>query len=180
MPYWETFLRIEPLADEAPVLDEAWCAARGVSPLALPLIRHLRRDVLPLIRKLEGFGLFWYCFLVHDRSSGVPTTEDDRDPYIHLRFELVPKPWQGEEDMLGFLSSSWKMTRQIELPDQIAGLNLKYRFDAPTAWRIIASQSRWLLELIEEHGSDVDDGTVLQHVRQFLHYFANATQIRVA
>ncbi len=49
----------------------------------------LRSVVAPLVRDLTQKGVIhWYCFLVHDRESGVPTSKEDDRLYVHLRMAL--------------------------------------------------------------------------------------------
>ena len=108
--------------------------------------------------------------LVHDRESGVPTTEDDSSEYVHLRLalrsgvELTPPP-------------GWLMTRRTSLPDTIPGVDCAL-IGAERAWRLIGDQSAWLLDLVEALGLANDVATV-RNVRQFLHYFANMAQMTV-
>ena len=70
---WETFIKI------------------GL-PKAVPLTksyRMIRSMVYPTILDLTQKEIIdWYCFLVHNRESGVPTTEDDDNLYFHIRFSL--------------------------------------------------------------------------------------------
>ena len=176
---WEAFLRVGDgaFSDEAPALDEAWGQARGIGALSSQVIRRLRRDVLPLTRRLQArYGVRWLSFLIHDRDSGVPAPPEDREAYVHLRFQGRPD-WSVEE-MQSILGGSWLWVRSVELPNEIAGIRPVLNSDH--AWALLGEQSLWMLDLIARHSLEVDDATVLQHVRQFLHFFANMVQMRVA
>ena len=49
----------------------------------------LRSVAAPLVRGLtQKEVIYWYCFLVHDSKSGVPTSKEDDRPYVHLRMAL--------------------------------------------------------------------------------------------
>jgi hypothetical protein len=73
------------------------------------------------------------------------------------------------------------MTRKIERNrvELISGIDkaLLKNEKIEEAWRIIGEQSEWLLEMLNIHKGEV--GIPLQHVAQFLHFFANMTQLQV-
>lgn len=202
---WETFLRVPPAAtaDVAPAADEAWMLARGILPDAPRVLEALTRHVLPTIDRLrQEEELFpWWCFLVHDGASGVPTTPEDKSLYVHLRFQLrplvfVPEPAMAqleEGQARDWFPPPWEMTRRQPLSREIAGLDLKAltprateegaglgEIAVQTAWWLLGAQSEWLLDLLRIHRATSDPLTVLRHVRQYLHFFANMTQMRVA
>jgi hypothetical protein len=111
--------------------------------------------------------LDWFAFLVHDRTCGVPAT-DDRS-YIHVRLAL-----RDAEDLA--LGAPWEMTRRQALPSEIAGVDAAaLAGGAGTAWRILGEQSALFLSILER----CTDPSPVQHVRQFLHFFANMAQMRV-
>lgn len=173
---WETFLPVPALilTDAAPVADAAWLTCRGVEPESPSILLCLRDHVLPLVRKFESHhALTWYSFLIHDRSSGVPTADDDRCLYVHLRL-CVP---DLNVDLAAVLPPEWAMTRRTKL-GAIAGVEPAV-LDAEQAWQIIGQQSAWLLALLESMPS-ADGLQLVAHVRQFLHFSANACQMRVA
>ena len=172
---WESFLRVSSASttDVAPVADEAWLASRGVQAEAPRVLHHLFEDVLPLVRDL-GTKCSWFSFLVHDRGGGVPTSEDDRSVYIHLRLTVTLT--EGDDLVL---PSPWLWTRRAELSREIAGVDCTaFKGGADAAWEIIGWQSEWLLDFIEVHVGD--DMSLIKHMRQFLHFFANMAQMRVA
>ncbi|MES2179828.1 MAG: hypothetical protein V4550_18350 [Gemmatimonadota bacterium] len=173
---WVTFLRVpEPsTTDKVPALEPAWCQARGINPAAPVVIRLLRNEVLPLVRYLERKrGLVGYHFLVHDRQSGVPTTEDDRGAYIHLR--LVFKKAINLK-----VASNFGMTRPATTGQtEIGGVDLSLiPGGLKTANQLLNAQSAWVLAFIEAHAWK-DDADMVRQTRQYLHFFANMLQINV-
>ena len=143
---WETFLRVaDPsTADPAPDADPAFLVSRGIEVEAPIVLRHMRRDVLPLVRRLERwFGLEWFCFLVHDLESGVPTSTEGR--YIHLRLSF--RELKSRRQVLQMLPAPWVMTRKF-VAGEIGGTDSKI-IDVRDAWRFIGRQSDLYLDLIE-------------------------------
>jgi len=135
---WETFIKIG-LPNEVPHTK------------FYPLIRT---KVYPTISDLEQKGLIdWYCFLVHNKKSGVPTTEDDDNLYFHIRFSL-----KKEINSKDFLPNYCVMTRHIEHGlESITGINKSIirNEEIEEAWRIIGEQSEWFLEMLSIHKEDV-------------------------
>ncbi len=174
MKIWETFLKIEPNPDLAPEMDATWCLSRGIDPDAPVVIKLLRDEVLPLVTRLEKNGLSWYSFLTHNRDSGVPTTADDKNAYIHLRLDFA---YSAKSPVSLELGPLWTMTREVEQPKEIAGISCDALL-IDQAWDLIGEQSQWLLFLIQSHQSDSIPQLVI-HIRQYLHFFANMCQIRV-
>jgi hypothetical protein len=169
---WETFLRLDVVPTEPP-------EAAG----AIAMLRHVREKLLPLVRQLERDAVIdWYCYVLHGRASGVPTTEDDQNVYIHLR--VTTKSDVTESRFLAALPSEWLMTRRIVAPEcrEISGLDRSVfrEADIERAWWLIGEQAEWMLALIEQHDPGVEDLQLIQHTAQFLHYFANMTQLRIA
>jgi len=150
----------------------------------IPLGKHiekLRHDLSPLISRLKDYGIIdWYCFLIHDRASGVPTTNDDANPYFHIRFAL--REGVDPETLLSSLPKYCVMTRQIkrEWVDSILGIDktLLKNGEIEEAWRIIGEQSEWLLNMLNIYGEDTE--MPLQQIAQFLHFYANMTQLQVS
>lgn len=175
MSTWETFLPVvDPSKqDLAPAADAAWCLQKGIEPEAPALLVQLRDEVLPLIRRLEReHDLSWYSFLIHAYDI-VPTAPDDKRAFIHLRL-------RADDDRDNFvLPPAWLWTRKVELSHEIAGVDTSV-LDVDEAWRIIGDQSAWLLDFIEAHHSGTDPLTLTKHVKQFLHFWANQCQMRVA
>ncbi len=173
---WETFLRVESLTlhDEAPPLDDQWMAQRGIDATSPAVLRHLRDDVLPLVGKLTAEGwLHQFSFLVHAYPL-VPTLPEDTSSYIHLRLSFYRSTHIEE---FAKRAPKWRMTRPWDR-GEIAGVDSE-ALDINARWNMISWQSEWLLRLIAEH-KDADLGTLVKHVRQYLHFFANMAQMRVA
>jgi hypothetical protein len=178
---WDTFLIIPTpnTTDEASVADADWLSARGVEPGSPVVLQLLRKQVLPLIRWLEDrHGLDWYFFLVHDRASGVPTTEKDKNPYIHLRL-VFKKPMRSLLELLHQRAPRFEMTMPVTDGDKIAGIDEEIlRGNIHDARRLIGQQSEWVLDLLEAHERDADPLVLVKQVRQFGHYFSNMLQMK--
>jgi hypothetical protein len=71
------------------------------------------------------------------------------------------------------------MTRKVEYAriNSICGIdaNLIKNSDIAEAWRIIGEQSEWLFKMLSIFKGDVP----LQTVGQFLHFYANVTQLQI-
>lgn len=178
---WETFLPIAFPHDLPPDADDAWLVSKGIETIAPAMLRHVRFDVLPFIRTLDRMGchsnvnrLEWYAFLLHDRASGVPTTEEDKRLYIHLRLRFKrPIKLTGRP--------GWYFTRPVVLSAEIAGIDRSTLVDGniDKAWQLIGDQAVLFMKIIEAHRPDVCNLVLLKQMRQFLHYFANMSQVRV-
>ena len=143
------------------------------------LFNNIRSKIYPTISHLkENDMINWYCFLIHDRNSGVPTVQDDNKPYFHIRFALEKDV--DPKKFLGLLPDYCIMTRHIEgRPETILGIDKSIIKNEriEEAWRIIGEQSEWLLEMLNIHKENVD--IPAQQVAQFLHFFANMTRLQV-
>ncbi len=177
---WEACLPIGATLkqDEAPDADIAWLMSRGIEGEALSVLRLVRRDVLPLVRSLRRRRLLReFSFLVHDRTSGVPTSAEDATAYIHMRVWLSKNTGGAE-----VFPKKWCFTRPAKEIEEIAGIDRKSlrRGDIRPAWRLINEQSEWLLRVVDSCRPQSSDIDVLRQVRQFLHYFANMSQMRIS
>lgn len=134
------------------------------------------------IWSVEADGLIgWYCFLIHDRNSGVPTTENDDNPYFHIRFDT-----KEEINPKDSLPNYCVLTRKIDV-DWVKDISIRRGEVFNTSmlkdesigevWRIIGEQSEWLLHALDIFKDDTD--IPLLYVSQFLHYFANMTQMMI-
>ena len=161
---WETFIKIP--TDDNRMRFNVLC-------------NHIRSKICPMISRLKDKGMInWYCFLIHDRNSGVPTSEDDKNPYFHIRFAL--RRDINPNEFLSSLPNYCVMTRHIERRlESITGINKSIikNEEIEEAWRIIGEQSEWLLEMLNIHKEDID--IPLQQIAQFLHFYANMTQLQV-
>src|SRR5208283_2729129 len=71
----------------------------------------LRSVVAPLVRDLTQKGTInWYCFLIHNWESGVPTRRDDDKLYVHLRMALTKA--SNEEEFINQLPSFCHFSRK--------------------------------------------------------------------
>ncbi len=180
---WETFLPIvayEPSKkDAAPACDMAWMMAKGIEAESPALLVQLRDEVLSLVKRLAPY-IEWYSFLVHDYASGVPTTLDDKRCFIHLRFKMRKFRRREVIPYVPFMMEKcWLMTREVELSRSIAGVDASV-LDVDRAWAELGKQSAWFLSFIECLDKNADGYQLVRHVRQYLHFFANMAQMRVA
>jgi hypothetical protein len=77
------------------------------------------------------------------------------------------------------MSKSWVLTRQVELSRSIAGVDPKV-LDVDRAWAELGKQSEWFLNFIECLDKKADGYQLVRHVRQYLHFYSNMAQMRVA
>lgn len=147
--------------DATPDADVGRLEARGIDPEALSVLRHVRDDVLSLVRRLKHLKSF--SFLVHDRTSGVPTSAEDASAYVHLRLVFVK-----DVDAKKLLGDRWAWVSRVEETKEEA-----------QAHEILNPQSAWYLDLVDryKHLADFD---LLMKVRQHFHFFANMAQMRVS
>ena len=144
------------------------------------LYNNIRSKIYPMITRLIDNGMIrWYCFLIHDRNSGVPTSEDDNNPYFHIRFALERRV--DAQEFLGSLPDYCVMTRRIERRlESIRGIDKSIikGEEIEEAWRIIGEQSEWFLDLLNIHKENID--VPPQQIAQFLHFYANMAQLQVS
>jgi len=172
---WETFIKI-------PDLFQMWLAFEKnptedkIAKINNCVCNMIRFKIYPLISLLRNNGVIdWYCFLIHDRNYGVPTSEDDNNLYFHIRFEV--KKDVNLNQFLISLPNYCVMTRRISprMVESINGIDkaLLKNEEIEEAWRIIGEQSEWLLNMLNTHKEDVD--IPFKQVAQFLHYYFNMT-----
>jgi hypothetical protein len=139
-----------------------------------PYLDLLRFQVAPLVTTLRKQGhIGWYSFLVHDRTSGVPTTEGDHDCFIHLCLELVGPATL--DHVVAALPRACLFTRvhgQVS-PESIypADASSFCEPQLPKAWALIGATSEWTLDFLASHQSNRP--IPIQNVAQFLHYLGN-------
>lgn len=163
---WETFLYLSDGAEDGAENS----GGEAINP-ALVILKRLREDVLPLVRRFEREGLVeWYSFLIHDRAGGVPVPEGDRGVYVHLRFSVTA----GVSESAYVFPSQWAMTRPVPMP-HFEAVDAVY----PTwEWRLLGEQSALVLKVIEKNIT-LDDEGQSQCLGQFLHHFSNMTQMHL-
>ncbi len=170
----KAFIRLESslLRDEPPGIDPLYLASLGIEQAAPIVLRVLQQHVLPVVRNLAP-KQFW--FLVHSRNSGVPTSETDHIAYLDLTmvFDRAPRFPSG---------APWTM--MSEQPLRVIGTNGAL----PAGWthlraaqvhELLHAQAELLLKFVEMH-KDLEDRVMLRHLRQYLHYFANISQMRIS
>ena len=163
---WETFIKI-PIEDNTISLNNIYDT--------------IRSKIYPMISRLRDDGMLdWYCFLIHNRNSGVPTSEDDDDPYCHIRIAL--KKDLRPKDFRESLPNYCVMTRKIEHEwvESISGIDksLLKNDEIEEAWRIIGEQSEWVIEMLNIHKKDVEISP--HQIGQFLHFYSNMTCVAVS
>jgi hypothetical protein len=162
---WETFIKIPVEGDVVGPSD------------VMNIYRIIRSKMGPLIALLrEEHGLGWYCWLIHNRRSGVPATEGDDNPYFHVRLEFADDV-TPEEFLPDYCVMTGKIRRQHVT--SITGIDesLLRNEEIEEAWRLIGEQSEWLLNLFSIHKEDADIPP--EQIGQFLHFFANMTCVAV-
>jgi hypothetical protein len=113
------------------------------------------------------------CIEDDESESGVPTSDDDRAPYFHIRFEF-----KGA-DASKFLPDYCVMTRKTGRIENILGIDrsLLKKGQIEEAWRVIGEQSEWVLNMLDIY-KEYGEGP-LEQITQFLHYYFNMLQLSV-
>lgn len=162
----ETFVLIDSPAGAA--AQDVW---QGYAEL-------LRSKISPLVRnRMKAGKITWYGFLVHDKASGVPTT--DEQMYVHLRMCLA----KGVDPALFMkrLPSFCKFTRKMHPPNPQSLDTCDVRFfkkgRVEQGWKILGDSSAWALDLLDAH--DPKKPVPIQNVAQLLHYLGNQLLVSV-
>ena len=139
-------------------------------PITGDYFEHLRQDVIPFIRDLQGQRkLRWYSFLIHGASQ-LADRADENGAYIHLRLE--PMPGLDVEDFIAQLPPHFEKPISVVLAD-MGGVDqtvLKDQ-DWTYAWKILGESSEWIVTLLEAH----DESQVpIPNIIQFMHFITNA------
>jgi hypothetical protein len=139
----------------------------------------IREKVAPAISILQAKGdVDWYCFMINDRNSGVPTSEDDEDLFFHIRFAL-----EKHINPVDVLPSYCELTRKIN-PKWVKTISIDNKgtqFDASLfkeesiegVWKILGEQSEWLLNLLKAFKENIN--IPVSYVARFLHYYTDMT-----
>jgi len=131
------------------------------------------------ILKAKG-GMSWYCFFIHDKNSGVPTSADDEYLYFHIMFEL--KKHVSPVDILPIYCV---LTRKVE-PEWVKAIpidNKGAEFDVSLfkdesieeVCRLIGEQSEWLLNLLGAFKENVS--IPASYIERFLNYYTDMTAL---
>ena len=169
---WETFIRM-PVENNVTTVNA--------------ILDTLRFKIYPLVSHLCSNGVIdWYCFLIHDRNSGVPTPQDDNNAYFHIRVSL--KEDVKPDSFLKSLTDYCIMTRQVnrDWVKEISVDNKGNLFDKSMLksesiediWRIIGEQSELLLDMLSVYKDNVK--IPLQYIGLFFHYYFNMTQLLIS
>lgn len=166
---WETFIKIP--VEKTPEGNEN----------RLKIIYNIIRfKIHPMVLNLKDNGMInWYSFLIHNRNSGVPTSENDDYSYFHIRFELEKNI--NLENFHNSLPDHCVMTRKIktETIESIAGIDksILKEEQIENAWKIIGEISELIINMLNIHKEDVE--IPYKQIGQFLHYCSNITQLEV-
>jgi len=169
---------------KSPNLDRIWETFIKIPSQRTPQGRIINLKVLYDVVRFKIYPLTtqlkWYCFLVHNRESGVPTTEYDNNFYYHIRFEL------DNEEFLESLPKYCVMTREASY-DDVRRISIRKGVFFDTSklknekieevWRIIGEQSEWFIGTLNTFKENQSVPPAL--VSPFFHYFANMTQMPV-
>jgi hypothetical protein len=158
----ETFIPIE-VSKEAPSI-EVW----------QNYLNMLRSVVAPLVRDLTQKGAInWYCFLVHGRESGVPTSQEDDGAYVHLRMALATV--SNEAEFIKQLPSFCRFSRKMSVPNPPSldhvDIQSLAKGQVEQGWKVLGESSEWVLKMLAAH--DPSKQIPRQNVAQFLHYIGN-------
>jgi len=161
---WETFIRFS--------WDELSSGGQ------IGLIREKVAHVISVLKAKGNSG--WYCFWIHDKNSGVPTSADDDYLYFHIRFDL--KKHISPTD---FLPIYCVLTRKVE-PEWVKTISTDNKgspFDVSLlkdesieeVWRIIGEQSEWMLNLLKTFK---ENGKIpASHIKVFLNHYTDMTAL---
>ncbi len=161
---WETFIRFS--------WDDLSSGAH------IGLIREKVADAIAIL-KAKG-KVSWYCFAIHDKNSGVPTSTDDEYLYFHIMFSLTK-----HINPLDFLPIYCVLTRKVD-PERVNAISINSRgaaFDVSLlkdesieeVWRIIGEQCEWLLKLLHSFKDNVN--IPVSHIKLFLNSYVDMTAL---
>lgn len=139
----------------------------------------LRREVSPLVRRLQETGLVsWYSFVAHaPGESDTPTGPDDTGLDVHLRLEMATNVDKGQ--LVAELPAFCKKTRSMPgpHPHAISGISHPMRDgDISHAWGLLGQSSEWVLNVLDAHpaGQPIPP----EHIAQLLHFVGNQLLVR--
>ena len=161
---WETFIRF------------SWTDLSSGGHIGI-----IREKVAHTISVLKAKGnVSWYCFFIHDKNSGVPTSEDDEYLYFHIRFAL-----EKHIDPVDFLPIYCVLTRKVD-PEWVKTVSMDDKgteFDVSLlkdesieeVWRLIGEQSEWLLNLLKAFKENVN--IPASNIKGFLNNYTDMTAL---
>ena len=162
--FWETFIRF------------SWSDLSSGGHIGL-----IRDKVAHAISILKAKGnISWYCFFIHDKNSGVPTSVDDEHLYFHIFFALEERI--NPVDVLPIycvLTSKVDVERakSISIDNKGAKFDVSlFKYESiEEVWRLIGEQSEWLLKLLSAFKENVN--IPAGHIKRFLNYYTDMTAL---
>lgn len=166
---WETFIKI-------PVKK----TLEGNEDRLKIIYNIIRFKIHPMVSSLKDNGMInWYCFLIHNRDSGVPTSENDDYSYFHIRLGLEKDI--NPDNFCNSLPDYCIMTRKIkrETIESIAGIDksILKNEQIENAWKIIGEISELIINMLNIYKENID--IPYNQIGQFLHFCSNITQLVV-
>jgi len=169
-----------------PNLKRMWETYVRLSAEDIPLGNHIermRKEIIPLVSRLKDEGLIdWYCLLIHNYGTGVPTTPDDPNPYLHLRVSFT-KDFSKDEVRKYLPTDLPETSPKPASGGSIDGVVKSWlrNDDIAEAWRIIGESTEWIFNMINTFKTDVAVRPCIYpcQIRQFLHYYRNALQMEI-
>lgn len=169
---------------EKPDLSKLWETFIRFSWSDLSSGRHIsliREKVAYAISVLKARGnISWYCFFIHDKNSGVPTSADDEYLYFHIFFALEKRI--NPVDVLPIycvltrkVDVEW--AKSISINNKGAKFNVSLLKDESIeeVWRLIGEQSEWLLNLLSAFKENVI--IPVGYIKRFLNYYTDMTAL---
>jgi hypothetical protein len=173
---WRTFLKIDSAlkGDLPPECDSAYLVSKGIEPEAPIVLGLIREHLIPLFDSALCNTTFYQWFLVHNRESGVPTTEDDKACYLDITLTFAnPVTFRPPVPFV--------MTTPTTLSKECGGWDLKQMYGGiERVNALLDEQCRFVIHLIKSFNDSTDTFTILKHMRQSFHYFANIGQMRIS
>jgi len=161
---WETFIRF------------SWDDLSSGGHIGL-----IREKVASTISVLKAKGnIDWYCFFIHDKNSGVPTSTDDEYLYFHIIFAL--KKHINPVDVLPIYcvltrkaDSEWAKSISVDNNGAKFDVSLLKDESIEEVWRLIGEQSEWLLNLLTAFKENVN--IPASYIKRFLNYYTDMTAL---
>jgi len=171
---------------ERPDLDRMWETFIKIglpSEISIARVIHaIRFKIYPTISDLRKKKVInWYSFLIHNRKSGVPTTEDDNNLYFHIRLALKKdvKPNDFRESLPNYYVMTRPIKRRLE---SISGIDKSIirNEEIEEAWRIIGEQSEWVMNMLNIYKEEIEMSIYPKQISQFLHYYFNMMALSIS
>lgn len=170
-----------------PTLDRMYETFIKIGTFPMPyqdIFQTIKAKLYPTVMKLiDEDKINWYSFLIHDKGSGVPTTDDDVNGYLHIRFSLSNE--NVKDAFIEGLPDFCVMTRKVNLTSVQSisfeggkyNPSLRKHDSIEEVWRIIGEQSELIITILDSYKDDVIIPP--QEIGSHLHYFLNMVQMSV-